>query len=136
MGRVEPVGGADAVRARRPPIHLVFAETRATVLEGGLVPADLKALCARLLADDPELAGWRRSERFTPRETAALRWTEAIAWDDAQAGDELWGELHARFTEPELVELGYAIAFLLGQNHWLRTLGMAPEIPHAARPSS
>jgi hypothetical protein len=36
----------------------------------------------------------------------------------------LWDRLHACFTEPELVELGYAIAFMLGQQHWLATLGL------------
>jgi hypothetical protein len=29
--------------------------------------------------------------------------------------------LHAAFSEPELVELGYAIAFRLGQLHFERT---------------
>ena len=33
------------------------------------------------------------------------------------------GRLRACFTEPELVELGYFIAFTLGQSHWLATLG-------------
>jgi alkylhydroperoxidase family enzyme len=63
----------------------------------------------------------------TPRERAALGWAEAVAWDDRLADDALWAQLHDLFDEPELVELGYFIAFTLGQAHWLRTLGLRPE---------
>ena len=38
------------------------------------------------------------------------------------AGDALWERLHAHFSEPELVELGYFIALTMGQQRWLRTL--------------
>ncbi len=38
----------------------------------------------------------------------------------------LWERLHASFSEPELVELGCAIGFALGQQHWERTLGLPP----------
>jgi alkylhydroperoxidase family enzyme len=65
-------------------------------------------------------------ERFTPREQLALRWAQAIAWDADVADNELWDGLHGEFTEPELVELGCAIGFALGQQHWERTLGFAP----------
>ena len=73
MSRIDPVGPADAVRARVP---------------------------------------------------AALAWTHAIAWNSDLADAALWERLHACFSEPELVELGYAIAFALGQQHWLGTLGL------------
>ena len=56
------------------------------------------------------------------RERAALRWARAVAWDSDAADAELWQALHAHFSEPELVELGYFIAFTLGQQHWLGTL--------------
>jgi alkylhydroperoxidase family enzyme len=105
----------DAVRALVPDVQRSYAETRATVLESGLVDRAVKRLCARALAgEDVEAA--------TPREHAALGWVDAIAWDDRLADDALWAELHAHFSEPELVELGYFIAFTLGQTHWLRTL--------------
>jgi alkylhydroperoxidase family enzyme len=109
----------DAVRARRPPIAEAYARTRADVLDGGLVERELKELCARFLADESV-------EPRDERERAALDWAYAVAWDPDRADDELWGRLHAHFSEPELVELGYAIAFTLGQQHWLRTLGHAP----------
>ncbi len=115
-----PVGPADAIRARVPAVLDVYAETRATVLEGGIVDRGLKELCARFLAGDEEAAA--RDER----EQAALDWAEAIGWNSDLADAGLWERLHAHFSEPELVELGYAIAFTLGQQHWLRTLGVDP----------
>jgi hypothetical protein len=54
-------------------------------------------------------------------------------WDSDRADDELWERLHEHFTEEELVDLGCAIGFELGQQHFVRTLGLEPELPHAAR---
>jgi hypothetical protein len=34
----------------------------------------------------------------------------------------MWRRLHAHFSEPELVEIGYFIALTMGQQRWLRTL--------------
>jgi alkylhydroperoxidase family enzyme len=96
------------------------------VLEGGIVDRELKQLCARYLAEDEELMDFERSDRFDERQRAALRWSHAIAWSTSDADDELWAQLHAHFEEPELVELGYFIAFTLGQQHWLGTLGLGP----------
>jgi hypothetical protein len=124
--KIDPVPPADAVRARVPAALAAYAETRATVLENGLVDRDLKALCARYLAEDDDvLAHADDPERFDERERAALAWTHAIAWNSESADAALWARLHACFTEPELVELGYAIAFTLGQQHWLGTLGLS-----------
>ena len=41
-----------------------------------------------------------------------------------QADDALWARLHRHFTEPELVDLGCAIGFELGQQHWRRSVGL------------
>jgi hypothetical protein len=113
----------DDIRALRPPIAAVYDKTRRTVLEGGIVDRAIKDLCARYLAEDDEVVAHSDDpKRFDERERAALAWTHAIGWDDEKADDELWARLHAGFTEPELVELGYCIAFTLGQQHWLGTL--------------
>ena len=115
------IGGTpDEIRARVPAVAESYAETRATVLAGGLVDGELKELCARYLADGFPL------DDFAGRERAALDWTHAVAWDDTAADEDLWARLHAHFSDPELVELGYFIAFTLGQTHWLRTLGVTP----------
>jgi alkylhydroperoxidase family enzyme len=69
-----------------------------------------------------ELLRYEKSDRFTRREKVALRYADAIMYDPAQAGDALWAELHAEFSEPELVEMGYWIGFTFGGQRWLKTL--------------
>jgi alkylhydroperoxidase family enzyme len=123
MARIEPVAGTDAIRARLPAALDCYAQTRASVLEGGIVDRSLKELCARYLADDPTVMDFTR---FPGPERAALEWAHAIALDSEKADADLWRRLHEHFDEPELVELGYYIAFVLGQTHWLRTLGVEP----------
>ena len=91
------------------------------MLRGGLVDPELKELCFRYLADDPGVLDF---ERFQGRERAALEWAHAIAWDSSKADDALWERLHELFSAEELVELGCAIGFELGQQHWRRTVGL------------
>lgn len=114
----------DAIRARAPHVLSVYEETRETVLNGGIVEREIKDLCARYLAEDPETLAALDDQRPTERERAALDWADAIAWNSEAADDELWERLHRAFTEPELVELGYSIAIILGQQHWLATHGV------------
>ena len=66
---------------------------------------------------------YEQSGKFTQREKLALRYADAIMYDPAQADDRLWADLHAEFSEPELVELGYWIGFTFGGQRWLKTLG-------------
>jgi hypothetical protein len=115
----------DAIRGRAPHVLEVYEETRATVLEAGIVERELKELCGRYLAYDADVVAHAGdARRFDERQRAALAWTDAIAWDSDRADDALWRALHSAFTEPELVELGYSIAIMLGQQHWLATLGV------------
>jgi alkylhydroperoxidase family enzyme len=69
-----------------------------------------------------EIMRYAKSSRYTLREKLALRYADAIMYDPVQADDALWRELHAEFTEPELVELGYWIGFTFGGQRWLKTL--------------
>ena len=68
---------------------------------------------------------YEKSSRFSEREKVALRYADAIMYDPAQADDALWQSLHAEFSEPELVELGYWIGFTFGGQRWLKTLNTA-----------
>lgn len=68
---------------------------------------------------------YEQSPRFTAREKLALKYADAIMYDPAQADDALWAALHAEFSEPELVELGYWIGFTFGGQRWLKTLKTA-----------
>ena len=121
-------GTADEIRARVPGVEETYAYARDNVLLSGIVDRSLKELCFRFLAEDPEVMDFAK---FDGRERAALDWALAVAWDSDKADDELWERLHALFSEKELVDLGCAIGFELGQQHWVRTLGLRPELPHA-----
>ena len=104
-----------------PAAQEAFSYTRDNVLRGGLVEPALKELCFRYLAGDLDQSD---PSRFEPRERAALDWAHAIASDSDRADDELWSRVHGLFSDEELVELGCAIGFELGQQHWRRTLGL------------
>ena len=71
-----------------------------------------------------EILNFESSDRFDERERAALEWAMAIAWDPALAAADLWDRLHRHFSEPQLVELGHFIALTLGQQRFLKTLGI------------
>jgi alkylhydroperoxidase family enzyme len=71
-----------------------------------------------------ELLDFARSDRFSARKKAALTYTSAIVWNAEIADDALWERLHAHFTVPELVELGFFVALTLGQQRWIKTLGI------------
>ena len=36
----------------------------------------------------------------------------------------LWAKLHEHFSEPELVEIGYAVGVFAGGQRWIHTLGV------------
>jgi alkylhydroperoxidase family enzyme len=69
-----------------------------------------------------EVTRYEESERFTAREKLALTYADTIMWAPDRADDELWKRLHAEFSEPQLVEIGYWIGFIFGGQRWLTTL--------------
>jgi alkylhydroperoxidase family enzyme len=71
-----------------------------------------------------KLLHFKDSDEFSEREKAALTYTSAIIWDASIADDALWEQLHRHFTDPELVELGFFIGVTLGQQRWIKTLGI------------
>jgi len=114
-------GSADEIRARVPAVLGAYERTRDTVLRSGVADQRLKERCFAYLAtgvDAPEVRG------LDERERAALEWAAAIVWDSDRADDALWSRLHALFSDPELVDLGCAIGFELGYQHWRRTIGL------------
>jgi hypothetical protein len=45
-------------------------------------------------------------------------------WVASLADDAFWERLHRHFSEPVLVELGFFVALTLGQQRWIKTLGI------------
>jgi alkylhydroperoxidase family enzyme len=113
-------GTADEIRARVHAVLETHEYIRDNVLRSGVADQQLKELCFRFLAGEDV-------EPRDERERTALDWAFAIAWDSDRADDDLWERLHAHFGEPELVDLGCAIGFELGRQHFERTLGLQPK---------
>jgi AhpD family alkylhydroperoxidase len=63
------------------------------------------------------LAVWREAPLFSPRERAALAWTEALTLLSGGVSDEVYAEASAAFSEKELLFLTSAIASI---NVWNR----------------
>jgi AhpD family alkylhydroperoxidase len=73
------------------------------------------------------LADWRSSRAYTHRERAALAWTEALTnIQDGHAPDEVYEELQAHFTPPEIANLTLAITTINAWNRIEIALGDFP----------
>src|SRR5204863_243187 len=60
---------------------------------------------------------WREAPQFSPRERAALAWTEALTLLSEGVSDEVYAEASAEFSEKELAYLTSAVASI---NVWNR----------------
>ena len=64
------------------------------------------------------VAIWRESPLFSPRERAALEWTEALTTLPPHGvPDEIYDAVRAQFTESELSDLTFLV---VGINGWNR----------------
>lgn len=81
------------------------------------------------------LSAWRESNLFTPRERAALSWTESLTRvADTGAPTEDYNRCLAHFTEKELVELTLLIGAI---NVWNRiSVGFRMVHPNDSSPHS
>ena len=136
---------SQSIRAHVPAIFFGFAKVWRDSFYEGVLDNAVKELCRIYVshsvkceycgnqrsvkakgvveADYMDLLNFEKSERYDERQKAALAYAEAITWD-LQTDDALWERLHAHFSEPELVELGFFIALTMGQQRWLRTLNL------------
>ena len=75
------------------------------------------------------LNAWRESALYTPRERAALAWTEALTLlPQTNAPDDVFEEVKAEFSEAELVTLSLLISTI---NSWNRlSVGFRAQHPN------
>jgi alkylhydroperoxidase family enzyme len=138
---------SSAVRAHVPAAFWAFANSWNDLFRNGVCDHEIKELCRVYISRTVkcEYCGNQRSEKgkrlglvegqydellnfesssvYTDRQRAALAYAEAIAWH-LDTDDAFWERMRRHFTEPELVELGCAIALTLGQQSWLRLLNI------------
>ncbi len=101
-------------------IHLV--KTRASQINGCAFCVHMHTRDARAAGETEErlylLSAWRESPLYTPRERAALAWTEALTLiAESRASDEDYDEVQQHFAAKELVELTLLIGAI---NTWNR----------------
>jgi AhpD family alkylhydroperoxidase len=98
-----------------------LVKTRASQLNGCAYCLHMHALEARAAGESEErlylLGAWRESPLYSPRERAALAWTEALTLlADSHAPDDVYAELGREFSEPERVKLTMVIVAINGWN--------------------
>jgi AhpD family alkylhydroperoxidase len=104
------------------PLLVDLVKLRASQINGCAYCVDLHASDARKKGETERrlfaVPVWRETPFFSPRERAALAWTEAvtnIAGD--HPSDEDYDALHSTFSESEMVNLTLAIGVI---NTWNR----------------
>ncbi|MDR3749995.1 MAG: carboxymuconolactone decarboxylase family protein [Terracidiphilus sp.] len=101
---------------------LELIKTRASQLNGCAYCIDMHTKDARAAGETEQrlyaLTAWRETPFFTPRERAALAWTEALTnIQQGHAPDEVYAEARGEFSEAELARLTVAITLI---NAWNR----------------
>jgi AhpD family alkylhydroperoxidase len=83
------------------------------------------------------LDAWREAPLYTPRERAALLWTESLTLvADKGVTNDVFAEVRKQFDETELANLTLAIVAINGWNRF--SIAFRPEVgeyvsPHAAK---
>ncbi len=101
---------------------LDLIKLRASQLNGCAYCIDMHTQDAMAAGETPQrlfaLDAWREGPFFTPRERAALQWTESITnIQQGHAPDDAYNEARAHFGEDELTKLTLAIGAI---NTWNR----------------
>jgi AhpD family alkylhydroperoxidase len=98
-----------------------LVKMRASELNGCAFCLHMHAREARAAGETEErlylLPAWRESPLYTPRERAALAWTDALTkLPERGAPDDVYAELSEHFTEQERVRLTLVIVAINGWN--------------------
>jgi AhpD family alkylhydroperoxidase len=103
----------------RPLLELV--KLRASYMNGCAYCVDMHTKDARAAGETEQrlytIPVWRETPFFTPRERAALAWTEAVT-DVGRTGvpDDVWDAVREHFSETEIVDLTMAVIVINGWN--------------------
>jgi AhpD family alkylhydroperoxidase len=79
------------------------------------------------------LAAWREAPVYSPREQAALAWTEAVTLvAEGHVPDDVYRDACSQFSEKELVDLTYAVVAINGWNRLAIAFHKTPEVAATA----
>ncbi len=115
-------------------IHLI--KLRASQINGCAYCIDMHSKDARTLGESEQrlygLDAWRETPYYTPRERAALEWTESLTLvAETHAPDDAYERVRKEFSEQELVDLTYAVATI---NAWNRLAIAMRAVPGQYQP--
>lgn len=115
----------------QPLLHLI--KIRASQLNGCAFCTDMHSIDARRLGETDRrlyaVAVWRSSDFFTPRERAALAWTEALtSLTNGEVSDEVYHQVEAYFSEAEMVDLTMAINAISSWNRLAVSFRQKPSV--------
>ena len=98
-----------------------LVKLRASQINGCAYCVDMHTKDAQAMGEDAQrlhlVAVWREAPVFSPRERAALAWTETLTLvSETHAPDDAYEELKAHFAEEEQVNLTLLIVAINGWN--------------------
>jgi AhpD family alkylhydroperoxidase len=110
---------------------LSLVEIRASQINGCAICLHMHAQEARRHGETEDrvlmLDAWHETDLYTPREKAALAWTEALTrLTDTRAPDEAYEAAKAEFTDEELVKLTLMINVINSFNRFGVGFRVAP----------
>ena len=123
------------------PGLLNLIKIRASQINGCAWCLDMHAKDARADGEEEQriysLSAWKETPFYTPRERAALAWTEAVTLV-ASGGvpDDIFEEARKRFSEKELVDLTMGIVAINGWNRLNVAFRMVPGDYQPRKPRS
>jgi AhpD family alkylhydroperoxidase len=117
---------------------LELVKMRASQINGCAYCLKMHSRDARAAGESEErlylLDAWAEAPLYSPRERAALAWTEALTLvSETQAPDAVYEEARRHFSETELVNLTLAIVAINGWNRICVGFRSMPEIEGPAR---
>ncbi|MGH7346069.1 MAG: carboxymuconolactone decarboxylase family protein [Candidatus Rokuibacteriota bacterium] len=74
-----------------------------------------------------DLLRYRESDRFTPRELAALEYAERITRGDLDVTDACMRRLREHFSDAEVVELTFIVGFQTFASKFAKAFRLAPQ---------
>ena len=122
-----------AVKAGLDPGLLELVKLRASQMNGCAFCVQYHLTAARTLQVPREkldlLVTWQDAPSFTPRERAALAWTEALTEVGLGVSDDDFDEAREHFSEVQLAHLSAAISVINAWNRISVGFRFAPEPP-------
>jgi AhpD family alkylhydroperoxidase len=110
---------------------LYLVQMRASQINGCGYCLDMHSKDARLEGETEQrlylLDAWREAPMYSPRERAALAWTEALTLvKDHHVSDEVYAQVREQLSEEEIVYLTLAVVAINGWNRIAISLGAVP----------